>query len=202
MRIIDRGRLRLVSPVGHPTGRIARIQIEVRGAISAPYSPVPSRICNLCTVLKHAFFPDTRGMTSLVWYSFEIHKLLKLATSVLHFCLIPITAYEVSLHSISIHPTDDLAGWQLENGWPLTQFVIQSHCISTKLHAPLTRESRGSCAPGVVVKRCVLVAVGLTSRPWVQSPVEAGKGRVDRRRVWGARALPLSPLRDGRRGNG
>jgi len=60
----------------------------------------------------------------------------------------------------------------------------------------------GGWAPGVVVKRCVLAAVGLTSRPWVQSPVEAGKGRVDRRRVWGARALPLSPLRDGRRENG
>ena len=57
-------------------------------------------------------------------------------------------------------------------------------------------------APGVVVKRCVLAAVGLTSRPWVQSPVEAGEGRVDRRRVWGARALPPSPLRDGRRENG
>ena len=45
-----------------------------------------------------------------------------------------------------------------------------------------------------MVKR-VLAAVGLTSRPWVQSPVEVGKGRVDRRRVWGARALPPSPLR-------
>jgi len=60
----------------------------------------------------------------------------------------------------------------------------------------------GGWAPGVVVKRCVLAAVGLTSRPWVQSPVEAGKGRVDRRRVWGARALPPSPLRDGRWENG
>jgi len=36
--------------------------------------------------------------------------------------------------------------------------------------------SLGGWAPGVVVKRCVLAAVGLTSRPWVQSPVEAGKG--------------------------
>jgi len=58
----------------------------------------------------------------------------------------------------------------------------------------------GGWAPGVVV------SVGrLTSGPWVQFPVERGRGgwkggipkgvvqRGDRRRVWGARALPPSP---------
>jgi len=78
----------------------------------------------------------------------------------------------------------------------------RSHAINdvtkNKNNLAITYSMFGGWAPGVVVKRCVLAAVGLTSRPWVQSPVEAGKGRVDRRRVWGARALPPSPLRDGK----
>ena len=55
---------------------------------------------------------------------------------------------------------------------------------------PVWRHSGEGWAPGVVV------SVGrLTSRPWVQFPVEGGRWKgeraVDRRRVWGAREPAL-----------
>jgi hypothetical protein len=64
---------------------------------------------------------------------------------------LPFTATEVSLHSISNHPTDDLAGWQLENGWPLTQFVSQSPFNSTTLQPPLSHaNSQPTASPATL----------------------------------------------------